>query len=108
MPSTDFNPGDSFRCRIFVDNCDVDIGNFPLFMILNIGNEYLFAPEFSSRLDYYLSDYPIGRTEITVIEEFPWPAGAGSGHAAWYAGFTTKDFQHLLLDFDYLEFTWTE
>lgn len=80
----------------------------PLFVILDIVGSYYFAPGFSS-FEYYSMTFAPGETEVTVLPEFVWPAGAGvfSG-AKWYGALTDPDITGLVGDLGMFEFSWTE
>ncbi len=109
MPAASFAPGDTCACVAFVCNGDSSsISGNPLFVILDIVGSYYFAPGFSS-FEYYSMTFGPGETEVTVLPEFMWPAGAGSFTGAkWYGALTDPEITGLIGTLGMFEFGWTE
>ncbi len=112
MPSVALTPGDLCECMVTVNNYEnANLKEYPLFVILDIYNQYFFAPSFSS-YDNYLQRYPefpLGSTMIPVLPSFEWPGGVGSGGPVyWYAGLTNPGMTELFGDMDTLSFVWSE
>ncbi len=101
-------PGDPCSCEIVIFNAGPEaIEDQPLFMILDIYGEYFFAPGFTE-FDYYDQTFPTHTSVVQVLEEFPWPAGAGIGTATWYAALTDPDITRLTTPLAVWDFSWWE
>ncbi|MBN1355808.1 hypothetical protein JXA40_06000 [bacterium] len=109
MPSEFFRPGSPCSCRVFTCNpTGQTVPDIPLFVILDVSGQYFFAPGFSG-LDFYRIDLAPGITEIEVLPEFPWPAGAGSTDGiTWLAAMTNPQITRLFGEMDTWEFGWGE
>ena len=100
MPAHFFEAGDP--CNVLVDVCNQEpqpLIGYPLFVILEAGGMYFFAPGFTRDLDHYgdrYNSFPRGMTTVSVIDSFNWPAGAGSAmNIVWYAALTDPDITRL-------------
>lgn len=107
MPSTDFYPGDPCSCTVTVCNPgEVTYTNIPLFVILDVYGDMFFWPSFSE-FDYREISVGPGANDISVLPEFPWPAGAGDvQNIYWYAGMTDPGMSGLFGDMDMWTFGW--
>jgi parallel beta-helix repeat protein len=108
MPSHDFYQGDAFSCHVTVWNStDQNLYGHPLFVILDILDQFYFAPSFSE-LDYYLPDLPPGMTFIDIVQEFAWSTpdgGAEMEGVLWYASLVNPEMTALFGHMDVFEFS---
>lgn len=112
MPAHSFAPGQTCGCRATVCNAGATpLANHPLFVILDVAGTYFFAPSFSA-YDNYLTahgSFPPGRTEVIVLPNFSWPAGAGSfSGCMFYGALTNPAVTTLVGEMDSWFFSWTE
>ena len=112
MPADYFRPGNQFYCHAVVCNAEGEnLIGYPLFVILDIAGQYFFAPTFIS-YDNYIDQYnefPMGETQVIVLDSFAWPEGAGSmNQVTWYAALTDPNVQELVGDFAATSFGWGE
>lgn len=108
MPATMYSPGDPCACTVFVCNPGTETyAGTPVFAVLDVYGNYYFAPAFSD-FDRYLMDVVPGESEIEVLPEFIWPAGAGSASGIiWYAAMTNPGMTELFGTMDTFTFGWT-
>ncbi|MCD4654029.1 amidohydrolase family protein [bacterium] len=108
MPAHDFGPDDNCYLKVHICNPDTSLGETPLFVILDVYGDLLFAPDFNE-FGYYRINLLSGLQTKTVLPDFAWPAGAGSASGLyWYAGMTNPEISSLLGDMDTWEFAWHE
>ncbi len=107
-PANYFAPGSQFYLRIEICNTlHQPLWRIPLFVILEVQNTFWFAPSWSGDPVYYLEDWPTGLTDISIIDEFPWPPDAGSySGARFYSAMTNTSLTEILGDMDAWEFGW--
>ncbi len=105
MPDNHFTPGDMYYLNIQICNpTSVTYTDMPLFVILDLGNQFFFAPRFND-FDYYSVTVTPNQSILPVLPEFNWPDGTGEASGImWYAGFTTQDFSELWGEMD--DFMW--
>ncbi len=93
MPDDFFNAGDNCYLWAWVYNEDGDmLTGYPLFVILDIFGQYWFAPSWKHYLegvDYYERTFPSGLSKVIVLDEFPWPSGAGEASGIKFHGALT-------------------
>ncbi len=100
MPRTSFSPGDDCYCKVKITASRVGFIDYPLFVVLDIAENYFFAPTFSG-FDYYDfkgNAFAIGpkTKEVTVFENITWPSGVGNFDGAmWYAAFTNPEMTEI-------------
>jgi hypothetical protein len=109
MPAHHFSPGDLASCTVSVWNAGTDeLKRYPLFVILSLFDNYYFAPSFEG-IDYYINDFHVGLTELTVLPEFSWPSGVGSAEGlVWYAALTNPEMTALASEIGVYDFGWSE
>jgi Peptidase family C25 len=109
MPSEYYLPGDTFECKAFLCNPEVETyHDRPVFVVLDAFGELFFAPSFTG-FDHYTLDLPYGRFPLTVLSEFPWPQGAGSADGLrWMAVVTNSKMTEILGDYDVFTFGFGE
>ncbi len=112
MPDTMFHPGDLFYTTVTICNAEsAALDQYPLFVILDIMDNYFFAPAFSSYDNYLtrLPSIPMGITRVEVLPEFEWPEGAGTmENVMWYAALTDPEITDLFGAMDSQAFGWSE
>jgi hypothetical protein len=111
MPSHEIKSGDVVYCNVTVCNAEsFELQGYPLFVILDVFNNYFFAPSFNQDYDNYLSMhpiFPIGETVIPALPEFVWPEGAGSADGViWFAALTDPSITGVYGDMDSFTFGW--
>ena len=101
-------------CDCTAEVCNADstpLKGYPLFIILDVGGALFFAPSFND-FDTYLDQYPEflpGKTEVKVLDAFPWPKNTGTFEGAgWYAALTDPAMTKLKGDYSYIQFGWGE
>ncbi len=108
MPSDRYKPGDRFAWNILICNAtSKDIVGHPLFAVLDVMGIYFFAPSFTA-YDYYLFEFPPGKSVVEVLDDFPWPDGTGSGDARLYAVMTDPDVTEVYGEMDAFYFQWSD
>jgi hypothetical protein len=107
MPSSDFGAGD--ECYIDLLICNTDFEEYldvPVFVILEAGDVFFFAPEFDDFSFYTRTIYP-GVQFLHVIPLFTWLANAGSASGInLYAGMTNSGMSELFGEMDTFIFGW--
>jgi len=82
MPAEYYHPGDECWLAAEVDNPFDPLAAAPLIVILDVGiGEYWFWPSWTHYppgADYEEVSLPTGQLEISIIDPFIWPAGAGN------------------------------
>ncbi len=96
MPSSFFRPGDDCWLVATVHNPDGLLSRAPLFVVLDWAGAIWFAPSWSAwpeeGLDgYWLDPLSPGATEVSVIDPFAWPEGAGSADGLWFHAALTDE-----------------
>jgi len=109
MPSDNYGPGDACFLDILINNQETSgFDGVPLFVILEVYGQYLFAPAFNE-FDNYQIDVQPGINRIMVLPEFSWPADAGNASGLrWYAAMTNSGMNELFGELDTFEFGWHE
>jgi parallel beta-helix repeat protein/predicted outer membrane repeat protein len=110
MPSHYFKQGDVCGCDMYLCNPEqITHSDIPLFVILEVNGEYLFAPSFTENDHYIILELLPGLTPMEIIPEFAFPEGAGSATGiTWYAGMTNSSMTELFGKMDSWEFGWGE
>lgn len=113
MPFRTYSAGDTCFCRAYVCNAEnTALTGYPLFVILDVYQNYFFAPSFNSVFDNYLEMYPsfpVGLTTVEVLPSFSWPTGAGSADGIiWYGALTTPAMTDLFGELGTFTFEWTD
>lgn len=107
MPDAALIPGDICSCTLTVQHThSYALGRCPLLVVLDVYGHFFFAPSFSSTFDYYKMVFSPGTTSVTVLPEFGWPAGAGSGTATFYAGAMDPTMAQMISNLETVEFGW--
>jgi len=112
MPAAIFHAGDPFSLTAEICNAEKeDFTDLPLFVLLDVYGEYWFAPSWISEkdgLDYYKDlTFKPGITNITIIEQFDWPANAGKADDIFfYAALLTPEMDRIFGIFSQAEFSW--
>ncbi|GEM_PF-4054276 len=105
MPAHEFKGGDPCWLDAIVCNpTEYTWDTFRLLVLLDIYNQYFFAPSWSQDIDWLDEEFPPGETTIRLFE-FAWPAGLGE--TSWfrfYAGVCTDDMTQLIGGIGYWEF----
>ncbi|MBN1354764.1 hypothetical protein JXA40_00685 [bacterium] len=84
-----FCPGDT--CYVNARICNPEEPRYlPLFIILDIANQFWFAPSWSMNVDYYLEVIPSDWSDKVIISTFVWPEGAGSNSGIIFWGALTN------------------
>ncbi len=107
MPSHDFASGDECFCSVTVCNpAPVQYTQIPLFVIIQLLDQFYFAPAFSD-FDYYSIDISYGLQEIMVLPSFIWPrTSKPMSDITWYAALTNHDITELLGEMGTFTFGW--
>ncbi len=110
MPDDDFQTGENCELKVTVCNPDdAGYGTKPLFVILDVFGEYLFAPGFGSDVDFYSVEIAPGQQELQVIEPFNWPPNAGTADGMmFYAAMTDQNITMLFGEMDQWTFGWSD
>ncbi|MBN1879376.1 hypothetical protein JW823_04620 [bacterium] len=109
MPSSYFTPGDRCDCSVKIYyQGDADKFNGNLFVLLEVGGEFYFAPSFSDFDRYTLVvDSLTENQKIEVLQPFLWPEGAGTGTGiTWYAAVTDQAATKLVSNLEVWSFGW--
>ncbi len=109
MPSSDYHPGDTCYCNVYLCNTTQETHvNTPIFVVLDVYGNYFFAPSFSeTEADHYTRDVQPGRDVIEVLQVFTWPENAGSAeNIIWYAAMTNQEMTELWGEMDMFTFSW--
>ncbi len=109
MPYDYYYPGMLCSCQAIVCNAEgKTLTHHPLFVILQIADQYYFAPDFSDFANYD-RDFSQGESIILVLPEFQWPAGAGSFEGAkWYGALTNAEMTEIFGTMGEFTFSWSE
>ncbi len=109
MPSHMFHPGDPCYLKAFVCNPSADTYNqVPVFVILEVGSQYFFAPSFTS-FDHYTLNVTPGMHELVPLPNFAWPSGVGSADGlTFYGAMTDQAITTLFGELDTWTFGWAE
>mgnify|MGYP000942777456 CR=1 FL=1 len=109
MPAHTFSSGDSASCSVSVWNADNSMmSHYPLFVILDVFDNYYCAPSYTG-FDYYDWTYYPGLTELTVLPEFTWPENVGSASGiVWYAFLMNPEMTELVGGVGVFDFGWSE
>lgn len=113
MPQTYFRPGDTFYLNLKIyNNSSQYYTNMPLFVALNIGEEYWFYPHwvhYPPDIDYEFNNIPVGESSKVIIQSFNWPSGVGSmSGLKFIAAFTNQEMTELFGQMDMIEFGFGE
>ena len=88
------------------------LSDYPLFVILDVFQNYFFAPSFNDVFDNFLEQnptFPEGETSVQVLPSFTWPSGAGTADGiVWYGALTNPAMTGLFGLMDTFTFGWTE
>lgn len=109
MPSAQFSPGSNCACSVSVTHVQgYALGRCPLLVVLSAYGNYFYAPGFSNQLDYYVEVFAPGTTSQTVIPNFAWPSGVGSGSATFYSGILDPKLEQVISNIVEFDFSWVE
>lgn len=107
IPDNVLKPGDICSCTLSVNHTEYyALGRCPLLVALEVYGHFFFAPSFNASLDYYKMVFPHGTTTVSVLPQFAWPSGAGSGSATFYAGALDPTMTQLISNLEILDFSW--
>ena len=73
MPATYFNPGDLCGLSANIYNSSEPMTDIPLFVILQILNEFWFWPSWNTAGDFQLETISTGISERIILDLFEWP-----------------------------------
>ncbi len=113
MPSDMFHQGDPFYLNAMVGNPGADMGDLPLFVVLDVYGEFFFwpswkryAPPEHTELDYSYIELNTGMQIIAILPMFDWP-DTGSDTVTglkFYGAVLTGDFSTVVGDLALAEF----
>jgi predicted outer membrane repeat protein len=90
MPDTYFSPGSVCWLRLEFENHMGTLWNVPIFVVLELSEQYWFWPDWSTQTDYGSYSLPEGSSGLKVIEPFYWPdTGAATLQGIRFWGFVT-------------------
>jgi len=109
MPSHTILPGDTVNCIAYVNNqSSSELAKHHLFVILDLNGALFFAPSFS-QYDHYTQTFLPGISDVTVLDEFKWPAGVGAMNGViWYCAILNPDSTRIVGEISVYDFGWTE
>lgn len=108
MPSHAFHPGDPCRCTATVWNTGSELQNHNLFVVLNVLDQFYFAPTFAP-FDSFTDDFQEGETVIPILPTFSWPSGVGSLEGAvWYGLLTNYEVTRIIGEIGIFDFGWSD
>ena len=98
MPSHYFSPGDPCRLKVFLINKLDPLTEVPLFVILQIYDDFWFWPSWNDTGDFRLEDLPSGSSEMTILESFQWPdtGTAELDNIIFWSGMTNPEMTDVL------------
>ncbi len=102
MPDAFFSPGEACRLDAAVNNDAQPYYQVPLFVLLQVGTDFWYWPEWTMELNFQRIDAPSGSKDITIIQEFTWPdtgTDSMSGITFWGA-MLDESVNDILGDYD--------
>lgn len=109
MPAAEFLPGDT--CYLDARICNAETNqplNAPVFFVLEIDGGFWFWPSWAD-LDYQMMELQPGLSNLTVIEPFTWPSGAGNSNQLYFYGaILNESMTGILGDWDRIGFSFRE
>jgi len=105
LDRSEFRSGDLFRPELRVSNGG-ESRAVDLYVVLAVGAGYWFWDDWTVEPDYQRRFLDAGVSWSEPLLELRWPAGAGSGSAAFYAAATAAGTFELLGEIDEQEFSW--
>jgi hypothetical protein len=113
MPAHEFAPGDPCGLEAEVCNPGDDLGEHPLFVLLDVGTgDYWFWPgwvHYPPEIDYGTVTLDAGCQVVTVIPPFEWPAGVGAASGLYFHGaLLTPEMNEILGEMSSWEFAYSE
>ena len=113
MPSKMYSPGETFYMTAYVNNVtDRGLSGYPLFIILDVMDEYWFGMSWKSMddgIDYILADYPLGISIFPIFEPFIWPEGEpGMQGVRFWAALTDPFITEVVGFGSMVEFGWDD
>ncbi len=106
MPAHEFTGGSECSAETTVWNASGSpVSDQPLFVLLSVGDQFLFAPSFSS-FDYFQLEFSPGVTTLPILSAFTWPAGVDAASAVWYAAMTDAGITRIIGSMAIWEFSW--
>jgi len=107
MPDTVFSAGDRVYLNAYVCNARSEqMSGYPLFVLLEAGGQFWFAPAWGQSVGFYDRTFPTGETVMRVIGEFEWPEGAGQGAARFWTALTNPEITVIYGNYDHWDFQW--
>jgi hypothetical protein len=107
MPSTHFTPGDPCWLDLEACNPDGDVFECNLVALLDVFGEYFFWPGWTRQFEYREEWFEPGVQALSLIPEFVWPEGVGSGGPfRFYASCLDETFTALRCNLAVFEFSY--
>lgn len=108
MPSNHYRPSQTAACYVGFRHDAYSLSDCPLFVILDIHEQFFFAPDFNE-FSFYTVNVSAVETGITVLGPFFWPEGCGSAEdIRWYAALTNPSMTTVISNIDMFTFGWSE
>ncbi len=73
MPAYYFSSGDVCWLKVHLTNPEGPMDNIPLFVLLQIADEFWFWDSWTHEVDYNRVNLPSGNTTINILDYFTWP-----------------------------------
>ena len=109
VPLSNLYPGDEFFLQANICNTlPYPLDRSPVFVVLQVLDNFWFAPAWTEQLAYYDIDIPEGKTEVTVLPGFFWPENTGHGNATFWAMITDMEIQIPIGSWSYVDISWNE
>ncbi len=107
MPASHYSEGMICWCRSEICVPDgLDLGQDPLFVILEVAGAYFFAPSFLS-FDYYSPTWISGTNTVQILDGFSWPDTSENAFSArWYTAVTDPGVTQVIGQVGMFDFDW--
>ncbi|GEM_PF-1160371 len=107
MPASHYSEGMICWCRTEICVPDgLDLGQDPLFVILEVAGAYFFAPGFTS-VDFFSPAWTSGTNTVQILGEFAWPDTSQNAFSArWYAAVTDPGITQVIGQVGMFDFDW--
>ena len=109
MPATEFNPGmDCWLTAVVCNPTSTNVVSCPLFMILEAGGLFFFAPGWSDAPEYLSVTCPPGESRYPIIPSFAWPETHSSGYARFWCAVTDTNITRIRGNFGQWDMIWND